>query len=60
VRYLNEPLAEGTTRSVIDFFLVSPGVQCLGVETIDLGFRHSDHNPVVATFVVSESPAPRP
>jgi endonuclease/exonuclease/phosphatase family metal-dependent hydrolase len=50
VRYLYEPLTGTTTRSIIDFFLVSPGVECLGIETLDLGFRNSDHQPLVATF----------
>lgn len=54
MRYLNEPLTESTTVSIIDFFLASPGVRCLEVRTIDLGFENSDHNPVTATFVLSE------
>jgi endonuclease/exonuclease/phosphatase family metal-dependent hydrolase len=52
VRYLYEPLTGATTRSVIDFFLISSRVECLGVETIDLNFKNSDHNPVVATLRV--------
>jgi endonuclease/exonuclease/phosphatase family metal-dependent hydrolase len=47
VRYLYEPLTGNTTTSVIDFFLLSKNVECLSVNTIDLGFRNSDHNPVV-------------
>lgn len=54
VRYLYEPLSENTTVSVIDFFLSSPGVRCLNVETVDLGFENSDHNPVIAAFVISD------
>lgn len=53
VRYLYEPLTETTTQSVIDFFLTSNDIQLLDIRTIDLRFEHSDHNPVVATFVVS-------
>ncbi len=53
VRYLYEPLTETTTRSVIDFFLTSNSIELLDIKTIDLAFEHSDHNPVVATFVVS-------
>ena len=33
--------------TVIDGFLVSPGVEVISVETFDLGFEFSDHNPVV-------------
>lgn len=46
VRYLYEPLTENTTKSVIDFFVLSKGFKCLKVKTIDLGFQNSDHNPV--------------
>jgi endonuclease/exonuclease/phosphatase family metal-dependent hydrolase len=38
--------------SVIDGFLVSPGVEVLGVMGHDLGFENSDHNPVTARFVL--------
>ena len=34
----------GTTY--LDYFVVSPNVEILDVETIDLEFAHSDHNPV--------------
>ncbi len=52
VRYLYEPLSERTTTSLIDFFIVSQGIKCLEIKTIDLGFENSDHNPVAATFVI--------
>jgi endonuclease/exonuclease/phosphatase family metal-dependent hydrolase len=35
-----------TATTVIDFFLLSPNVKALSVQTIDLGFANSDHNPV--------------
>jgi endonuclease/exonuclease/phosphatase family metal-dependent hydrolase len=35
-------------RSVIDGFLVSPNVEVVGVETLELDFANSDHNPVRA------------
>lgn len=53
VRYLYEPLTDSTTRSVTDFFVAGFG-RCIAIKTIDLGFRHSDHNPVVATFVLEK------
>ena len=37
---------EKTPTTLIDFFLLSPGVKCLSIQGIDLGFEHSDHNPV--------------
>ncbi len=53
-RYLNEPYTPGKTfRTILDFFLVSPNVQVLGCKTIDLNFRHSDHNPVTINFVLN-------
>jgi endonuclease/exonuclease/phosphatase family metal-dependent hydrolase len=38
--------------AVIDGFLVSPNVEIVAVGGRDLGFRHSDHNPVAATFIL--------
>ena len=32
---------------VIDGFLVTPNVQILSVEGVDLGFEHTDHHPVI-------------
>ncbi|HQO48802.1 MAG TPA: hypothetical protein PK939_00140 [Bacteroidales bacterium] len=32
--------------TTIDYFISSPNITVLDVETIDLGFEHSDHNPV--------------
>jgi len=52
VRYLYEPLKPTTTVSVIDFYLASGDFRCLDIKTIDLGFRNSDHNPVLATFEI--------
>ncbi len=46
-RLLNEPYdAHSTQHYVIDGFLVSPNVTVSAVETLDLGFENSDHNPV--------------
>ena len=33
--------------TLIDFFLVSPNVEIFEVKTIDLNFKHSDHQPVL-------------
>jgi endonuclease/exonuclease/phosphatase family metal-dependent hydrolase len=48
-RLLNQPYtgnAENTQYYVIDGFIVSPNVELLSVETIDMDFEFSDHNPV--------------
>lgn len=49
-RLLNQPYdpedTENTQYYVIDGFILSPNVELLQVETIDLGFENSDHNPV--------------
>jgi hypothetical protein len=35
-----------TTTTVIDLFLLSPNIQSVDVECINLEFENSDHNPV--------------
>jgi endonuclease/exonuclease/phosphatase family metal-dependent hydrolase len=35
-----------TTTTVIDLFLLSPNIEKISAECIDLGFENSDHNPV--------------
>lgn len=52
-RSLDEPYA-GADKStfqyyMIDGFIVSKNVKVKKVETLDLGFAHSDHNPVLLT-----------
>ena len=44
--------------SVIDGFLVSPNVEISQIHTHDLGFKHSDHNPVVGSFILKEDDYP--
>ena len=52
-RLLDEAYNKGITGSTtIDFFVLSPNVQLTNVETIDLNFRDSDHNPVVLEVVL--------
>lgn len=49
-RLLNQPYnpddTEGTQYYVIDGFILSPNVNLNNVETLDMGFENSDHNPV--------------
>lgn len=46
-RHLNQAFVKGVTpTTTIDFFIVSPNIQVLKLEAIDLDFANSDHNPV--------------
>jgi endonuclease/exonuclease/phosphatase family metal-dependent hydrolase len=48
-RLLDKPYSGGQEDAqlyIIDGFILSPNVELLSVKTIDLNFRHSDHNPV--------------
>ena len=46
-RKLSTAYTKGETfTTLIDFYLTSPNVEVLKVETIDLDFQYSDHQPV--------------
>ena len=46
-RLLNEPYNAATAQHyVIDGFILSRNVRVEHIETLDLGFENSDHNPV--------------
>lgn len=49
-RLLDRPLQQDSQMYVIDGFILSPNVQLDLVETVDLHFAHSDHNPVKLQF----------
>lgn len=55
-RLLNQPYdptdTENTQYYVIDGFIISPNVELLDVETLDLGFADSDHNPVMLSVML--------
>lgn len=53
-RLLNEALNDNTQKYIIDGFIVSPNVEVKKVETIDLGFENSDHNPVKLQISLSQ------
>lgn len=36
-----------TFTTILDYFFVSPNVETVQIETVDLGFKYSDHNPVI-------------
>lgn len=51
VRTLYKPYVAGENYTTsIDGFLVSPNVSIVSVATRDLGFAHSDHQPVTSVF----------
>ncbi len=47
--------AETSQHYVLDGFIVSPNVEVLSVETQSLGFKYSDHNPVVLEMGFKEA-----
>jgi hypothetical protein len=53
-RSLDRPYAgrEGHQLYIIDGFILSPNVELLSVQTQDLDFKNSDHNPVKLTFAL--------
>ena len=56
-RLNNEPYCgdnEKTQLYVIDGFILSPNVELLEVETFNLEFKHSDHNPVKIRAALKE------
>lgn len=54
-RKLYEPYIKGHTDEVIiDYFLLSPNVNVIAVHGVDLGFQHSDHQPVYLKVVLDQ------
>lgn len=54
-RLLNEPYnpeSENTQYYIIDGFIISPNVELLSVETINMEFEYSDHNPVLMEIIL--------
>jgi endonuclease/exonuclease/phosphatase family metal-dependent hydrolase len=52
-RALTDPYIPGKTfTTLIDYFIVSPGLNVLNVQTIDMQFRWSDHQPVILTVTI--------
>lgn len=56
-RSLDKPLAGANAKTfqhyMIDGFIASKNITIKSVKTRDLGFRHSDHNPVVLTAALN-------
>ncbi|MCB2221416.1 MAG: endonuclease/exonuclease/phosphatase family protein [Bacteroidetes bacterium] len=38
---------QSTSCTILDYFVTSPNIEVLGIQTIDLGFEYSDHQPVI-------------
>ncbi|MGM0531983.1 MAG: endonuclease/exonuclease/phosphatase family protein [Bacteroidota bacterium] len=51
-RALDKPFNENSQIRIIDFFLVSPNITPLKVNTTDLKFEYSDHQPVLLNFKI--------
>ncbi len=50
-RRIQIPYERGVCQvTLIDYFLTSPNIEVLKTENIDLGFKNSDHQPVLITF----------
>lgn len=47
LRYNDCVYSEQSLQTLADFFIVSKGIEPLSVETMNLNYRSSDHNPVV-------------
>lgn len=55
-RSLVKPYQPGVTAStILDFFLLSPGIEREDVSIIDLNFENSDHQPVLLTVGISDA-----
>jgi len=53
MRYLDRPYVKGeTAESLLDFMAYTEAVEPISVETMDLGFRNSDHNPVLYRITI--------
>lgn len=52
-RFTDEPYQPGHTQeTLLDFFIISPNMRKISVHRVDLGYEHSDHHPVVASFAI--------
>src|SRR5690606_3274564 len=54
-RWLDMPYIPGkTTENLLDYFLVSPGIEVYSVECIRMGYKYSDHEPVRLRFGITK------
>jgi endonuclease/exonuclease/phosphatase family metal-dependent hydrolase len=52
-RGLNTSLSDKSHTTIIDYFILSPNLKAINVETINLKFKNSDHNPVKIIFTIN-------
>ncbi len=56
LRATNKPYAPGENfLTIVDGFLVGPGIEVQEIHTLDLDFAHSDHNPVLLRVRLTDS-----
>ncbi len=54
-RSLKDPYNKGVSKvNLIDFFLVSPNLEIVEVEGVNLDFKYSDHQPVMLTVAFKQ------
>ena len=56
-RSLDRPIVENPEHFqyyVIDGFIVSEGIEIISLETLDYGFKNTDHNPVLMKFKIAD------
>ncbi|MBR4953050.1 MAG: endonuclease [Oscillospiraceae bacterium] len=53
-RLLDAPYSDACQKYVIDGFIISPNVELIEVNTVDLDFTYSDHNPVKLVLRLGE------
>ena len=46
-------LPQKTYTTIIDFFVISPNIKNISVKTINLKFKNSDHQPIIASFKIN-------
>ena len=53
LRHLNVPYGPESVLTVTDYFYISPDVRTDTVRTIDLSYKHSDHQPILLRVMLS-------
>ena len=53
LRHLNIPYGPESVLTVTDYFYISPDVRTSTVRTIDLSYKHSDHQPILLRVMLS-------
>ena len=53
LRHLNVPYGPESVLTVTDYFYISPDVRTSTVRTIDLSYKHSDHQPILLRVMLS-------